>query len=938
MPQSALSQSLSQYGTSPLLGSPWPFLIRSRSFSGSENVLQPSPRPGITMRRASIESSGALEEPLLQDPAAEASFGYQAAQARTLPLTSTLLHAHQEDVNGEASLQSSASDGIVSTNAPADAPPKTAAAAFTSDVLYGVINAVVGIPTMISFTAIIFGMDAAYSSYLGPLARLSFLSSGIHQLVFTFKSTLPFAVGQVQDVGLIFLSAMASSIAAIGASAQLPDREILGTTLLTLAVSTFIVGLLITIVGRFKLATLVQYVPLPVVGGYLGYVGYFCLAAGVALATGAEVNTFTSWTHILHPDALIKLAPAAAATLLMLGTMRFARHPLALPAVLVLIPAAFHIALLAMGATLADAQAHGWVTKSEAGSQNFWEIYGLYNIHSPALDGIYLPAVWPQLPKLLALFFVVAFGSSLDVAAIQADMPDPLDYNHELKTVGLANMISGLVGAGFTGSYIFSQTIFSMRAGVRSRVHGLIIAGSEIALFVIPFSVVEYMPNFFYGALLMLFGIEITIDWLILSFRKVTHAEFVLLWATYLAIMNTSLEMGIGIGIVLATLYFAYAYARVHVTAFTVVPSRSGVVRPYAERAVLEVFNSRMASVSLSGYIFFGSSVSISNKVQSVAKALVEHSLSGTDLSVGLPEVKDSSRHGPGSSSLQERTAAALQASPRFLLLDFRLVHGLDATAAQTFSTLRTTLGRLGVELVLTNIHDEEMKQLLKAHGVIDDSSRGHHARACRAFATMEAGMQYCEEQYLDLAVQHGLCGRRSAVMTVEDTLRSHYESSGVKSEEGMDYHDIATRLRTFLTEQHFRAGEVLFKPGDLADELYIIQSGSLCTQTQFLDATGGRMAINFPDDVSAVPPERTFQYGAGSIIGTTDFFLQRPRSFNAFCGHDSHVWCISRAAFDRISAEAPQVVIVLLNIIVRTSFLDANHVWEVLERNNCVR
>jgi len=38
-------------------------------------------------------------------------------------------------------------------------------------------------------------------------------------------------------------------------------------------------------------------------------------------------------------------------------------------------------------------------------------------------------------------------------------------------------MVAGLVGAGFTGSYIFSQTIFSMRANVKSRWHGFIIAG-----------------------------------------------------------------------------------------------------------------------------------------------------------------------------------------------------------------------------------------------------------------------------------------------------------------------------------------------------------------------------------------------------------------------------------------------------------------------------
>ena len=41
-----------------------------------------------------------------------------------------------------------------------------------------------------------------------------------------------------------------------------------------------------------------------------------------------------------------------------------------------------------------------------------------------------------QIPTALALFFVVAFGSSLDVAAIQQDSPEPLDYNKELVTVG----------------------------------------------------------------------------------------------------------------------------------------------------------------------------------------------------------------------------------------------------------------------------------------------------------------------------------------------------------------------------------------------------------------------------------------------------------------------------------------------------------------------
>ena len=43
-------------------------------------------------------------------------------------------------------------------------------------------------------------------------------------------------------------------------------------------------------------------------------------------------------------------------------------------------------------------------------------------------------------------------------------------------------------------------------------------------------------PNFFYGSLLAVFGIEIVADWLGRSWAKVSRAEYILLWVTFLAI------------------------------------------------------------------------------------------------------------------------------------------------------------------------------------------------------------------------------------------------------------------------------------------------------------------------------------------------------------------------------------------------------------------
>ncbi len=56
---------------------------------------------------------------------------------------------------------------------------------------------------------------------------------------------------------------------------------------------------------------------------------------------------------------------------------------------------------------------------------------------------------------------------------------------------GVSNCVVGALGAGYTGSFIFSQTVFTKRAGVYSRVGGLTMALAELLVFALPFSVVQ---------------------------------------------------------------------------------------------------------------------------------------------------------------------------------------------------------------------------------------------------------------------------------------------------------------------------------------------------------------------------------------------------------------------------------------------------------------
>eukprot|EP00208_Stichococcus_sp_RCC1054_P002786 CAMPEP_0206138434 /NCGR_PEP_ID=MMETSP1473-20131121/3325_1 /ASSEMBLY_ACC=CAM_ASM_001109 /TAXON_ID=1461547 /ORGANISM="Stichococcus sp, Strain RCC1054" /LENGTH=727 /DNA_ID=CAMNT_0053531873 /DNA_START=75 /DNA_END=2255 /DNA_ORIENTATION=- len=500
----------------------------------------------------------------------------------------------------------------------------SAAKALYTSIVYGTINGIVGLPTMISFVAIIF-KDPLYRPWVGQLAKLGFLASGLHQVVFTLMSTLPYAVGQVQDVGLIFLSAMATSIAAICVGSA---SEALGTALTWLAISTILVGAAIVMTGKKKLATLVQYMPIQVVGAYLGYVGYFCIAAGIGLGVSEDIGSILSWRLLFQRLPLIKLAPTLASTAALLLTLKCSRNPLALPGVMVAVPVLFHVVRVALGYSMSDAIDAGWLLASEGGHEPFWKIYELYNWEFkssfPFIGGIDWGAMPRQIPSLIALFLVVTFGSALDVAAIQSDTPFPLDFNAEMITVGTSNIIAGVLGAGMTGSYIFSQTIFSMRAGVTNRLHGGIVAVMELALFFLPISVISYMPCLFYGSLLIMFGIDIANDWLVHSYRKVTRVEYTLLIVTFFAILQFGLELGILGGLVLSVFYFAFAYAQAHVASFAVVPSRSGVMRTFDQGLCLDVLSAHMVSLSVSGYLFFGSSLAISDKVLNVVDEMLQ--------------------------------------------------------------------------------------------------------------------------------------------------------------------------------------------------------------------------------------------------------------------------------------------------------------------------
>ena len=236
-------------------------------------------------------------------------------------------------------------------------------------------------------------------------------------------SSLPFAIGTVQDAGLIFLSSMANTIANRMIDDGNTEIEILSTTLVLLCSGTACLGLVLVVMGKFKLADAVSFLPMPVVGGYLAYIGYFCVLAGTSLCISRPMMNIKDWGLLLDMSNLRLAIPGLAAGLVLTSTSRLATSSGVLPLVMVAIPALFYVIVWMCGTSLEETRESGWVGETSP-SVPMSELVHIIDFSKVRWD-----LIFEIIPTWFGMVFVVSFASCLDVAAISIDMGQPLDTN-----------------------------------------------------------------------------------------------------------------------------------------------------------------------------------------------------------------------------------------------------------------------------------------------------------------------------------------------------------------------------------------------------------------------------------------------------------------------------------------------------------------------------
>lgn len=298
---------------------------------------------------------------------------------------------------------------------------------------------------------------------------------------------------------------------------------------------------------------------------------------------------------------------------------------------------------------------------------------------------------------------------------------------------------------------------------------GAVVVLIEAGVATSPTDLMSIIPRFYFGGLLCYIGFDILKDWLVISFKKISGVEYGLLIFTFLAVAYYGLEIGIIAGIFGASMLFSVAYSSTTVKAVSVVPSRSGSVRPYHERMVLELFSARIVAVLLNGFLYFGSAAKLADQtIRIVENVLLPQPLKlgmteeieqteafsnglakranfrASETASGTKYYKKNCNSMSRDSSLYlssydryavdilssvtanvstEDVSTALSEAPLICLLDMSRVLGMDATAARALLTLQNRLYRRGVTFALTGLRDDDsgkkLRRVLVGQGVI---------------------------------------------------------------------------------------------------------------------------------------------------------------------------------------------------------------------------
>lgn len=626
------------------------------------------------------------------------------------------------------------------------------------DIVSGLVSSVVTIATTVSYAVLIFSGPLAANLPVG--IGYGLISAAVTAAVFAVASGIPFAIAGPDSKPVAVLATLGAVIAA-DLTARGQAAAVRPTVLIALVAGTLLTGIVLFLMGALRTGRWMRFVPYPVIGGFLAASGWLLVAGSIRVLTGTRLS-FTTLGALVAPEHLLQLAVgvvfAIAITLL-----RYVKHPLAFPALLVGATLAMHAALQATGYSLSAARQAHWLIDIKSG----------VTLADPWFSGAALRleplALLRAAGDYAALVVVTASTLLLNTMAIEVETRVDVDLDRELRANGISNLLSGLLG-GMVGTLLLTRTLFNYRSGARHRVSGLLTGVVSLLTLGFGTQLLGFIPLPLVGALLMQLGATMLYDWLVKGWGRMPRTDYALVVAILVVIVSWDFVAGIAVGVVAACVTFAINSSRIRLVKRGLSRSEyaSRVDRPPEQHKQLLDRGNGIQIMWLHGFVFFGSA----NRLLLDVKDIV--TTQGTGVC-------------------------------RMVILDFHQVLGIDSSAVVSLIKLRHFAEREGLLIAVSDL-PPAVETLLRSGGFLGSGNDD----ICKAFPDLDAALEWCEDRLLTEGVSRG-----DAVRSADEWLTQ--EIGGP---------EVFARLRNYLKLIEHQPGQTLFAQGDEADCLYIVYEG----------------------------------------------------------------------------------------------------------------
>ncbi|KAE8894679.1 hypothetical protein PF005_g8369 [Phytophthora fragariae] len=560
----------------------------------------------------------------------------------------------------------------------------------------GVIAFLLSSTLAVSCASVVVGHGTPLASVIAHFIDMNLLGTAVLSIVLAWQSCAPWTLGAIDVFVAPVMAEMAQKI-----SDHLHGDldKVVPTTVVMVAITSMVLGVVFFLMGLFRVTSIANYMPYPVIAGFLSGIGAQLMKNGVHMASSKALTG-----AFLTSEVQMLVLPAVAfASFARLG--QYLKFPVAIsfPCLLAVSLVGFQVIATIHGASMEKLGRDGWVFS--------WDpvVVAQTPMWFPWAEIDFKHVHWHTLTNecmgfMISLVILGALKYSVATTSLSTLFGRDISPDNEMRVIGLANLASGLMGCCGGCHYLSAMGIMK-QFEAHEKVPALVCAFLIVVLWMAGIRMLQFVPKFIFGGLLLSVGLHFLEAYLVTPFhflKPVEKATVVLITSSFLIIgMLPSVAMGIIISMI-ELIWRIHEVGCVHHET-TGALSRSAVDRTPEQTAFLDAEGSAIFVLRLQGYLFFGTSVNILERMETRV-----HSLD-------FPKLQ-------------------------YVIIDFGLVPSFDATALLNFRKTSTLADMYMFDIYFCGLKPEIELALRQNH---------YSQRVHLLSSDVDIALEICENQLL---------------------------------------------------------------------------------------------------------------------------------------------------------------------------------------------